>query len=64
MSFKVMHLIVYIMSMLARLLNNLNNMASKTPLDAPTLNHNFEIERIIVLTRGTHPCLYVENTLN
>jgi hypothetical protein len=40
---------MYMKSILARLLKNLNNMKSCTLLDAPTLNYGHEIERILVL---------------
>jgi hypothetical protein len=41
-----MHLIVYMKSMLTRLLKNLNNVKSCTLLDISTLNHDHKIDII------------------
>lgn len=41
---KLMHLTVYMISMLVRLLKSLNNVISCQPLDAPTLNPSHEMD--------------------
>jgi hypothetical protein len=47
-----MHLIVYMKSMIIRLLKNLNNKKSCIPLDASTLNRNYKTNRINFILNG------------
>jgi hypothetical protein len=48
--------VLYIESILTRLLKNLNNMKSRTLLDTPILNHDYEIDSIYFILNGDDSC--------